>query len=362
MSRGTAIGRTPETYPFGFDIGRDRIAFLSLRREQFAEASFLDARVLAPGAERWNAAWPEVAAAISAAGLRERCGYIFHIGHVGSTLLSRLLGAHPRVFALREPLLLRTFAELRSPRAGAGPADGAGGEASARAEPAHEERLSGCLKLLSRTFAPTDLAILKATSFVAEIAAALLERPASPKALLMYVSPQSYLATILGGPNSRQEAKLLLGARVARLRRRAGPEAGPLDADSSSEGEALALTWACETAALAQAARVAGGRALRLDFDGFLAAPEAHLARVLRHFDLAADAAAVSAILAGPDMGRYSKAPEYAYDAALRRDVLAAARLANGAEIRRGLAWLERMAGNYPPVREALAFAVSPLP
>jgi len=53
-------------------------------------------------------------------------------------------------------------------------------------------------------------------------------------------------------------------------------------------------------------------------------------------------------------MGRYSKAPEYPYDAALRREVLAAAAAEHRDEIARGLAWLERMAARLPLARVAL--------
>jgi hypothetical protein len=56
-------------------------------------------------------------------------------------------------------------------------------------------------------------------------------------------------------------------------------------------------------------------------------------------------------------MRRYSKAPEHAYDAALRLAGLDEARAAHGAEISRGLAWLEHAAANFSPIREAMAFA-----
>jgi hypothetical protein len=65
----------------------------------------------------------------------------------------------------------------------------------------------------------------------------------------------------------------------------------------------------------------------------------------------------VRAILEGPDMRRYSKAPEYAYDRALRVAVLNEARANHGVEIARGLAWLERAAGEFHAVRQAIAFA-----
>jgi hypothetical protein len=62
----------------------------------------------------------------------------------------------------------------------------------------------------------------------------------------------------------------------------------------------------------------------------------------------------IEAIIASPVMRRYAKAPEHAYDAALRRDVLAAADWQHAAEIRRGMAWLEGLAGQHALVRDVL--------
>ena len=299
----------------------------------------------------YTQSWPQVTAAIDAARLTERCGFIFHIGHVGSTLLSRLIGAHSRAFSLREPAILRTFAQLSV-------------ELEVRPHVFRRQdfdaRLTGCLKLLSRTFETRQLPIIKATSFVSELAAGLLSRASTPKAVMMFVSPESYIATILGGPNSRQEAKMLAPSRLQRLHRRIGAE--PWRLASLSEGEILALSWVCEMSALAHAVQAGGGRVFRVDFDRFLVSPAALLSAVFRHFDIqgaseAETSSEVRAILEGPDMRRYSKAPEHAYDAALRRDVLNAARAAHGAEISRGLAWLDRAAAQFAAVRDAIDYS-----
>jgi hypothetical protein len=343
------LGSSPESFPYMLDLPNDSVLFLRLKRTDYERASFLDARLLTPETASRALPWPQVAAAIDAAHLAERCAFIFHLGHVGSTLLSRLIGAHSRAFSLREPVVLRTFAQLRE------------SEFQPRAwrDEDFDARLTGCLKLLSRTFETQQLPVVKATSFVSELATHLLARASSPQAVMMYVSPESYMATILGGPNSRQEAKMLAPSRLLRLHRRIGADAWQLA--SLSEGEVLALSWACEMSALAQAANSSGRRALRVDFDRFLASPAPLLSAVLRHFDIerAGDAEAsseVRAIIEGPDMHRYSKSPEHAYDAALRREVLDAARAAHGAEIRRGLAWLDRVAGQFAAVRDAMQF------
>jgi hypothetical protein len=343
-----SLGPSPALFPHVLDVRNDSISFVRLGRPDYADASFLDGRTFDDRTLPRVIAWPQVAAWIDAARLTERCGYIFHIGHVGSTLLSRLIGLHAQAFAIREPLVLRTFALMRS-------------EPHARprvwSREEFDARLGGVLKLLSRTFDPGQIAVIKATSFVSEIASELLTRAAAPRALMMTVSPETYLATIFGGPNSRQEARILAPQRLKRLQARVGGEHWQLE--SMSEGESLALAWACEASALSNAAQVAGGRVMRIDFDGFLADPAAGLHPALGHFGIDATLAEVRAILAGPDMGRYSKAPQFAYDSALRQEVLGAARAAHGAEIRRGLAWLERAARSFQPLREAVAFAAN---
>jgi hypothetical protein len=99
-----------------------------------------------------------------------------------------------------------------------------------------------------------------------------------------------------------------------------------------------------------------------MDFDAFLLDPAPQLFSALRHFGIATTAAEVARILNGPIRFRYSKGPEHAYDAQLRREVLAAARADHGAEIRRGLAWLERAAVHHKDIRAAWAFAAGPGP
>jgi hypothetical protein len=199
-----------------------------------------------------------------------------------------------------------------------------------------------------------QLPLVKATSFVSELAASLMLRASNPKAVMMYVSPESYMATILGGPNSRQEAQMLAPNRLQRLHRRIGADAWQLA--SLSEGEILALSWACEMSALAQATNSGGSRVFRINFDQFLANPGPLLSALFRHFDIEATANEVRAIIEGPEMRRYSKAPEHGYDAALRRDVLNTARATHGTEIKRGLAWLDRAAEQYAAVRHATTY------
>ncbi|HEV2562792.1 MAG TPA: hypothetical protein VGT78_11690 [Rhizomicrobium sp.] len=329
-----SLARSPELFPHGLDPRTGAVGFIRLTERDYRQASFLDGRLLTPQTISRAVPWPQVEQAVAETGLPEACGFIFHIGHVGSTLLSRLLGAHPRILSLREPAILRTLAEARSTWTGDN----------------FEARMSAFLKLWSRTFSSEQRALVKATSFVSELAADLMARNYAPKAIFMTASPQTYLATILGGPNSRQESKILAESRLARLQRRLGRNISP----SLSEGEAIAMSWACEMSALNAAMTNARDRILLIDFDKFLAEPQSALQAAFSHFGIATTENEIATILSGPDMSRYSKAPEYAYDAKLRDDVLNQARTEYGGEIRRGMTWLESAAGEFAEIRGAL--------
>lgn len=342
----SSLERSPELFPLSYDVRNETVTLARLTRADYEKASFLDRRVKGPHTLARTLPWAQLADAVEAAKLEERCHYIFHIGHVGSTLLSRLLGAERSVFSLREPEILRTLAQMRIEP-----------ELQARIwSPADAElRQTAFLKLWSRTFEPAQAAVIKATSFVGELASELLARPPSPRAILLFAKPEIYLATILAGANARPEARMLTQSRLRRLHRRLGRDIWRLA--SLSEGEGLAMSWACEMSALVAAKAAAGARALPLDFEIFLADPQKQLLASFRHLECDASQKSVRAILAGPLLQVYSKAPEHAYSPQLRRDLLDQAWTAHGAEIAKGRAWLDRATLDFPLIRDCLALA-----
>jgi hypothetical protein len=340
-----ALERSPELFPHSYDVGADSIAFVRLSEADYRQASFLDARILSGQSVGRTVSWPQLQAAVAASRLEEGCHFIFHIGHTGSTLLSRLLGAHPGVLSIREPMILRTLAQLGL--------DTGGGSQEPWPDDAFDARLGLFLKLWSRGFRADQRVVVKATSFVSELAPRILARPCRPRGIFLHVSPETYLATILAGPNSRQETKMLAPSRLVRLQRRIGAERWKLS--PMSEGEMIAMSWACEMSALASALRAAGGHAVWLDFDRFLAEPDSALLDAFRHLDIDAGRTDVAKILAGPDLRRYAKATEHPYDPQLRRDLLDRARAEHRGEIARGMAWLNNAAREFAQIREALA-------
>jgi hypothetical protein len=334
-----ALAATPKWLVFDLDPSTDRAKLLNLDEPGYRAASFLDQRAIPPGARLEESRWSEVAAAIPDAARRD-AQFIFHIGNVGSTLISRLLGELAGVFALREPLLLRVFFDQLDP------------DNSTRwnAQEA-STRLDVLRALLSRAFRPEQRSIVKATSFTGEIAARIVAEDSH--ALFLYASAPHYLANILAGQNSRETLERLGPTRLRRLQRRCPGLS--LDLAGASDARKAALGWACEMTALVDNARQLPAGAVKwLDFDRFLAEPASHLQRIAAHFGLDLDARAAGALAGGPLMRRYSKALEYEFSPRDRQEILAEAHRRHGAAIRDSLVWLNELAARYPAVAAAI--------
>jgi hypothetical protein len=308
------------------DPAQGMVRLVAMGRESYRAASFLDDRLLQTTVDAHLVPWPPVEQAM-AGDLRSDARWIFHIGHVGSTLVSRMLGEIPGVLAIREPRLLRDLA-LSSPEVRVG-------------------YIGAVPKLMSRTFGAEEIACVKATSFVSEIAAGLV--PPGERALLMFATPRNYVASILAGENSVQELRMLGDSRAQRMAERVGTLAVRNDAELG------AAAWACEMTALEAAADAMPDREIAwADFDRMLEDMPAELARTATFFGFSADDAELRAIAQGPLMTRYSKAPEYEYSPALRSELIAEICSTRGIEIDDALALLGRAAEKSPLLARAL--------
>jgi len=320
---GTELAASPVLYPLQLDAARDMLLLARLTEADYRAASFLDERMLTPA---MRIGWaPFAALAQAARAIRPRpLHFIFHTGHVGSTLLSRLLDARGGVLGLREPLPLRDLAD---------------------AEGAEDARLPVLLRLWARGFADTEAVVVKATSSVGRMAPRLLAAAPDAKAIYLYLPAEPAIATLIAGTESAKDQARFVSERAGRIARHLGEAPPP----PQSPGEYAALAFLAEN--LSRRTAAADARVLVLDFEDFLAGPAAALARVFNHLGLAADSAALAV---HPLMGRYSKAPDQPYSPALRAAVLAEAREKAGGEIARGLAWLTALARRHPAVAELL--------
>ncbi|UHQ23373.1 hypothetical protein LVB77_01265 [Lysobacter sp. 5GHs7-4] len=330
----------PELLPFKLDLVGRRVLWLRLSAQQREEAAFLDDRAVPANAE---GGWMPLASLPPAAASGARpADAIFHIGHCGSTLLSRVLGAWPEVQGLREPLPLRTLAE-------AWPL--LGRPESRLSEPEAPELLRALWSQWSRALSPHTRSVVKATSGCNGLIAPLLERCADARAILLDMPLRPYLATLLKSPASVLDAASAAGERLCDLQAR-GHAAG-VALHALSLPQQCAMGWLAERvrfAAHAQGAHAA--RVLRMDFETLLAQPEPSLQRAAAHLGL--DPQGLPRALAAAAWGRYSKAQTHDYGRDDRAHDLALAMQRHADEIAQGQAWVDAIARREPALAAAI--------
>jgi hypothetical protein len=245
------------------------IRFVKMSPDTYRAASFLDDRMFQQPRSIHVAPANDILRAIPVSA-RQDARWIFHVGHVGSTLIARLLGELPGVLSVREPRILRDLAALPAAR---------------------RTWLAGATRaLLSRVFGEQAVALVKATSYVSEIAPELVGS-GSP-ALFVYAQPRAYIASILAGENSTREMHILSEGRAVRMANRVGR----LAEASRSDAHVAAAAWACEITSLQVAEQSVKGPVMWLDFDAMLGDIAGHLKQLAHFFDFAADDATLQSI------------------------------------------------------------------
>jgi hypothetical protein len=261
----------------------------------------------------------------------QQAHFIFHIGHCGSTLLSRALAATSRILPIREPLTLRQLA-----------ADFPEAE-----NPMWSSKLQYALAAHARTFHAGQLSMIKATSTCNALIRPILEQIPTARALLMYVPLESFLAGMLGKQSIPLDLHGHLNSRLQEWRRLAGSPFDQLSTDEMATEQLAVLSWLTSMARLLQAQATYPDRCKLLNFDQFLGEPEACLGQVIDYFSLADSQAEI--LQAWPEISTgYSKKPDEPYSAFNRNRTLSRGRMMHGTDISSALQWAEQLAHQHP--------------
>lgn len=322
--------------PHMADLANDRMLVAQLGEGDYRSASFLDQRLLT---DRIGREWVPWTALPDLGATAPHPHFIFHIGHVGSTLVSRLIAELADVLPLREPMLLRSLAQV---------AERIGRPESLWSPTLYRERLRQVCGWLGRGFRPGQQAIVKASSVITAIADDLTA--GGGRALFLHVPLPRYLETILAGEASTAETLAQAPARMARL---AGqlPDF-PFALWQLAPVTRIAMSWLCEMASALRTLPPADPRHQWMDFEAFLSDPAAALGVQAAHFGLSVDSGRIDTALAGPIMRQYSKAPEHGYSPDLRRQLQAEAAARHARAIGEAIAWVEAMTARYNTLAE----------
>lgn len=326
------LGATAALYPQKLGPALERALIVRMEEADYRAASFLDERMYM---RQMEAAWTPVSTLASRMETiaPRPLHFIFHIGHVGSTLLSRLLDETGEVLSLREPLPLRTLAEAYD------------------FGKAHDALLEMFLKLWSRGFPSTRAVILKATSSAARLGVRLMTARPQARAVYLSVAAEAHIATLLAGPYAANDLNGFGPERLSRLKNILGD---PAIVQPKTLGELAAMSWLAERLTQANLVAAMGARVLAIDFEQFLASMDETLSNVLSHYELDASPDRISALMQSPVLTRYSKAPEQSYSRETRTQLLAQSRENYAGEIRNALDWLETLAQRHAAVAALL--------
>ena len=322
---------SPALFLRDVDPVRGRAIFTPMNEASYRASPFLDNRIVR-AAERDLVADLDDLIELAAAGQTEPplIHYLFHMGHCGSTLISRILGERPCYLSLREPPLLMGLS--RSLRALGRP----GFPLSRKRWEALKE-LS--LLMLGKTWRSDQTAVVKPTSHAGNLIPELMHHTGRERAVLLYVDLATYLATMLR-PHTRRETRLF--ARDFRMKEFLDLSGlDPATSSDYSETKLIALTWLLHaremTIALEDSALA--GRCLPVHFDDFLADPLTAISGICDFLGSPMPAAERESVLGGSWLSRSAKNPSEPYDTRARDRELATLRAEHAEELQAGMAW-----------------------
>lgn len=324
------LGASSDICLHRYDLAQNTALLVEVGVSNLREASFLDDRVLKPTMRGGWIGLGRVLQAAQAIPPQQPLHFIFHTGHVGSTLVSRLLDETRTVLPLREPAVLRQLAETF---------DTAGRADSLISEGDLGSLTAGLVRLWARGDATSSAVVLKATSSAGRIAPKLLAASNGSRAIYLNLRAEPYIATLVAGQNAVSDLRGHGPERFRRLEAYGVADLPPLH--RHSKGELAAASWLAETLSQSKAVEAHGERVLPVDFDVLLEDVAGNIGRIVRHFGLAHELSFLASVGASQVLTRYAKAPEHAYSPALRGQILSEARAVHAAEIHKGLAWLE---------------------
>lgn len=333
----------PTLFSQNLDFLRETALFVRHTREDYRRASFLDGRMLNAQSQGAWISFNELNQLLREFRPTLPLQFIFHAGHVGSTLLSRLLEELPGVLALREPLPLRLLAEA---------GDSLGEPESLLSAERFASLVHGQTVLWRRGFSDTNAVIVKATSSAARLAPALLDASPKARAVCLNLRLEPYVATLLAGENSILDLRGHGAERMRRLKRFGMDQTTPLH--SMSAGELAGLAWLTETLTQLKLAERFSERVLAIDFDEFLTSLPSTLSHVCSHFELDAPSSFATNAPRSPVLSAYAKAPDIAYSPGLRMTLLNQARQQRRGEIAQGEAWVRASLTRSPALHRLL--------
>ncbi|WP_159864726.1 hypothetical protein [Novosphingobium sp. 9U] len=250
-------------------------------------------------------------------------GWIFHVAHCGSTLLSRALDTAETNLVLREPLALRQAA--------------VNGDAGV---------LALAAAMVSKRYQADLPTVVKANVPVNFMLPQLRALYAEAPAIFLYLGLRDYLLAILRSDDHR--------VWLRRVTQQLAPHLG--DLSGLQDGKRAAALWLGQIRSYAASiSQYPNSRSL--DAERFFQEPQPVLQAAAALFSIPLDDKAIAQIAQGPLFTRYSKNPSQAFDNAARQARSEALLPQLSAEIASAEAWIEANGADVPEALDTIAKA-----
>ena len=314
-----------------------RMQVVRVDANDLERSTFLDKRMMVAGNHEKFALDIEDIARSMPAQVPARGNYICHLSHVGSTLVSKVLGVPKSVVGLREPVLLRWLAAMQAT---------AGEAESLTSLERYQRNLKLGIALLNRPFEGREHLLIKATSYANPVILDALGIQPEARILGLFTPIENFAATILKKRGGWMDVLNLAPQRLKRLHAVIGTRKWQLS--GMSPGELAGMSWLAEMASLNQIHRKAGDRFRWIDFETFLADPDARLPEMCSHFGIEWAREDEERFNASGLMGLHSKRKRAAYSAQDRAAELAKVHAEQADEIARAVQWVRAALAEHP--------------
>lgn len=327
----------PNYLLFDLQLPQQKALWVRVNPGLLKEASFLDQRVL-PKVEarvRTPLDWLKHQDSITVG--QRRLRWIFHCGHVGSTLLSRLLDSE-QTRVLREPQVLRKLATSRL-------------EASTSQAPWTPDQwwhswAAPSLDLLSRHEDEEQGVLIKATSSTAHLMSDILQRRQQDLSIALAMPLDLYLAAMSLSPAAQQDIQGFAAGRLQQISswlQRPVPLPGELNLH-----QIMAVSWLVSLWPMAQAIENHPDRCRWLGFEKLMTDTKQAAHDAAKQLDWP------EPVAIAPLMNTYAKAPGQQYNSQRRWEQISAARVQLKSISEDLLAWLHDLMQEHKPISRFL--------
>lgn len=325
------VALDPSWHLFYIDVVKQTFQLARLDEATYRATSFLDARALQPQQVLVEYNINQLVRIFSSNTELGELGLIFHIGHCGSTLLSRALSTSDAFLPVREPLpllvLSNLFRELDKPTC-------------FLSKPQFESLKQCIVNALKRRFNPDQLSVIKLNSTCNNLIAPLLDDGAKRRAVCLYLPLESYLTSMLSKDKLSSDVR---GQAITRMQAWMQIEdVKPLQLHALNPIQLMVVAWLTNLYQFTRASTAQANQVKLLNFEDFLGDPELALSELCVFFGKPDQADVVTSRYASI-AGGYSKNPSANFDANIRKQAMQLARHRYAADISQGMQWAQTL-------------------